>query len=62
METFLLNYDDDLYGQTVRLEFYKRLRDEIRFDSMEELKTQIAADAEGARAYFSPAAQQLKLK
>ena len=60
VETFLLNYEGDLYGQTVRLEFYKRLRDEIRFDSMEELKAQIAADAEGARAYFSPVAQRLK--
>lgn len=53
VETFLLDYDGDLYGQTVRLEFYKRLRDEMRFDSLEELKAQIAADADSARAYFS---------
>jgi riboflavin kinase/FMN adenylyltransferase len=37
----------------VRLEFYKRLRDEMRFDSLEELKAQIAADADSARGYFS---------
>jgi riboflavin kinase/FMN adenylyltransferase len=53
VETFLLDYDGDLYGQTVRLEFYKRLRDEMRFDSLEELKAQIAADADSARGYFS---------
>lgn len=49
VETFLLDFDGDLYGQTVRLEFYKRLRDEIRFDSLEGLKAQIARDTEAAR-------------
>lgn len=57
VETFLLGYDGDLYGQTVRLEFYRRLRDEMRFDSMEELKAQISADADTTRAYFSLAAK-----
>lgn len=49
VETFLLDFDGDLYGKTVRLEFYKHLRDEIRFDSLESLKAQIARDAEAAR-------------
>lgn len=57
VETFLLGYDGDLYGQTVRLEFYRRLRDEMHFDSMEELKAQISADADSTRAYFSLAAK-----
>lgn len=52
VETFLLDFDGDLYGQTVRLEFYKRLRDEIRFDSLEELKNQIAKDAAAVRELF----------
>ncbi|MEA4992720.1 MAG: riboflavin biosynthesis protein RibF [Oscillibacter sp.] len=52
VETFLLDFDGDLYGQTVRLEFYKRMRDEIRFDSLEGLKAQIARDAEAVRVLF----------
>ena len=41
-----------MYGQTLRVEFYEHLRDEIRFDSLEALRAQIAADAETARRYF----------
>jgi riboflavin kinase/FMN adenylyltransferase len=52
VETFLMDYDGDLYGQTVRLEFYRHLRDEIRFDSLESLKSQISADAEAVRKLF----------
>lgn len=40
------------YGQSIRVEFYRRLRDEIRFDSLEALKHQIETDAESVRAYF----------
>ena len=53
VETFLLDFDGDLYGQTVRLEFYRRLRDEIRFDSLDALKDQISTDAERVRSLFS---------
>ena len=55
VETFLLDFDGDLYGQTVRLEFHSRLRDEIRFDSLDALKAQISADAETVRRLLSPA-------
>lgn len=53
VETFLMDFDGDLYGQTVRLEFYRHLRDEIRFDSLEGLKSQISADAEAVRKLFA---------
>ena len=53
VEPWLLDFEGDLYGQTVRVEFYKRLRDEIRFDSLEALKDQIHRDAEATRAYFA---------
>ena len=53
VESWLLDFDGDLYGQTVRVEFYKRLRDEIRFDSLDALKAQIQQDAEATRAYFA---------
>ena len=53
VEASLLDYEGDLYGKTVRLEFLRHLRDEIRFDSLDALRTQIASDAEATRAYFS---------
>jgi len=53
VEACLLDYDGDLYGKVLRVEFYRRLRDEIRFDTLEALRAQIAADAEAARNYFS---------
>lgn len=52
VEACLLDFQGDLYGRTLRLEFYERLRDEIRFDSLDALRAQIAADAESTRRYF----------
>ena len=52
VEACLLDFQGDLYGQTLRLEFYRHLRDEIRFDSLDALRAQIAADAETTRRYF----------
>ena len=51
-ESWMLDFEGDLYGQSIRVEFYRRLRDEIRFDSLEALKLQIETDAESVRAYF----------
>ena len=53
MESWLLDFDGDLYGQTLRVEFLCRIRDEIRFDSLDALKVQIAADAEATRRFFA---------
>jgi riboflavin kinase/FMN adenylyltransferase len=52
VESWLLDFDGDLYGQTLRVEFYQHLRDEVRFDSLDALKAQIAADAERTRQCF----------
>lgn len=52
VETFLLGFDGDLYGQTVRLEFFRRLREERPFDSLEALKNQIQNDVAASYAYF----------
>ena len=53
VESWMLDFDGDLYGQSVRVEFYQRLRDEIRFDSLDALKAQIESDALRVRAYFA---------
>ena len=52
VEACLLDFEGDLYGKTLRVEFFQHLRDEIRFDSLDALKAQIAADADTTRAYF----------
>lgn len=52
VEACLLDFEGDLYGQILRVEFYAHLRDEIRFDSLDALRAQIAADAESTRRYF----------
>lgn len=53
VESWMLDFDGDLYGQSIRVEFYKRLRDEIRFDSLDALKAEIQRNADDARAYFA---------
>ena len=53
VESWLLDFDGDLYGQTVRVEFHRHIRDEIRFDSLDALKAEIMRNAETTRAYFA---------
>jgi riboflavin kinase/FMN adenylyltransferase len=51
VESFLLDYDGpELPGEPLAVEFWERLRDEVRFDSSEELVAQIAQDVERTRA------------
>jgi riboflavin kinase/FMN adenylyltransferase len=49
IEAFLIDWDGDLYGQTIRIEFIKRLRGEKRFESVEALVEQMKADVEETR-------------
>lgn len=53
VESFLLDFDGNLYDRQVRIEFYSFLRPEQRFASVDELKAQILRDAERTRAYFA---------
>lgn len=52
VETHLLDFEGDLYGQVVSIELLHRLRDERKFDGIEALMTQIRADVEATRTYF----------
>lgn len=52
VESFLLDFDGDLYGRTLRLELCRRLRFEQTFDSLEALRRQVQLDAQAAAAYF----------
>ena len=53
LEVHLLNFDGDLYGEKVKVEWHTYLRDEIKFLSAEALKEQIAKDKEEAVRYFA---------
>ena len=53
VEASLLDYTGDLYGKQLRLEFFRHLREEMRFDSTDALRRKIASDAESARRYFA---------
>lgn len=53
VEPWILDFDGDLYGQRIRVDFYAHIRDEIRFDSLDALKAQIHADADTTRAFFA---------
>lgn len=48
VEAFLLEFEGDLYGQALRLEFIARIREEQRFPSLEALKEQMSRDVEVA--------------
>ena len=44
IEIHILDFKNDIYGKTIYVEFLSRIRDEIEFNSIEELEKQIALD------------------
>ena len=52
VESFLLDFCGNLYGHQVRIDFYKFLRPERRFEDLAELSAQIKHDAQTTREYF----------
>ena len=53
LEVHLLDFDGDLYGLNVRVEFLRKLRDEQKFADVEALRRQIAHDVQETRLYFA---------
>jgi riboflavin kinase/FMN adenylyltransferase len=49
VEAHILDFDEDIYGEDVRLEFVHRLRPEMKFASLDALKAQILTDVEQVR-------------
>ena len=52
VEPWLLDFEGDIYGRTLTLEFYRFLRPERKFDSLEELRDEIRKNAEQTREFF----------
>lgn len=53
VESHILDFGSDVYGERVELHFHKRLRDEMLFNSVMALSSQIRRDVEITREYFS---------
>jgi len=53
VEAYLLDFDGDIYGHELRLEFLERLRGEKRFDSVDALVEQMSRDVEDTRRVAS---------
>ena len=52
LEVYILDFNRDVYGYRVVVEFLHKIRDEEKFDSLEELTAHIAQDTEKARSFF----------
>jgi riboflavin kinase/FMN adenylyltransferase len=52
IETFVFDFDGDLYGDVLRVRFLHRIRDERKFAGIDELKAQINHDSKRALRYF----------
>ena len=56
LEVHIFNFSKEIYGNLLKITFCKKLRDEKKFDSFEELKKQIEQDSKSAQDFFSIAA------
>lgn len=54
VEVHLLNFSGDIYGRTLKVDFCQYLREEQKFESLEQLKKQISLDVEQAKAILVP--------
>ncbi|MCD6061466.1 MAG: ribF [Moraxellaceae bacterium] len=52
IETYLLDFEGDIYGHRIHVTFHEKLREELKFGSLEELKAAMAKDIADARRYF----------
>ncbi|MEO8458305.1 MAG: bifunctional riboflavin kinase/FAD synthetase [Chloroflexota bacterium] len=52
VETFIIDFNKDIYGQEMRIDLLERLRGEQRFESVDDLVAQMHRDIENTRAYF----------
>ena len=61
METHLPDFSGDLYGRSLSVAFLRRLREEKRFSSLEELKTQLEQDAASLRTLYATSRKDFTL-
>lgn len=55
LEVYILDFSSDIYGEMLEVFFLRKLRNEVKFESVEQLVTQIKQDIQAAEAFFSKA-------
>jgi riboflavin kinase / FMN adenylyltransferase len=53
LEVYVFDFDGDLYDEHVHVQFFHKIRDEMKFDGLDALKARIAQDVVIAKAYFN---------
>jgi riboflavin kinase/FMN adenylyltransferase len=53
VEVHLLDFDGDLYGRKVQVEYLRFVRPEIKFPSVEDMRAQVMRDIEEAKRFFA---------
>lgn len=53
LEVHLFDFGEQIYGQIIEVEFRAKLREEVKFESLELLQAQLLRDIENAKAYFA---------
>jgi riboflavin kinase/FMN adenylyltransferase len=52
IESYIINFDRNLYGKTIKISFIKKIREEIKFKTQDSLSEQIMKDLKTAKRYF----------
>lgn len=53
VEVFLIDFDEDIYGEKLTVHFHKKIRNQEKFSNLQELKLNIADDVEKTKFFFS---------
>ena len=53
LEIHIFNFNDNLYGENIRIEFFRKMRDDKKFENMDELKYQLQIDKENISEYLN---------
>lgn len=53
VETYLIDFDGECYGKKIKVEFVSRVRDEMKFESVDALTNQIKKDISATKTYFN---------
>lgn len=61
IETYIFDFDEDVYGKSVKVQFFKRTRDVQKFGSIDALKNQLSHDEQQIRQYFGCKQHRLQL-
>ena len=55
---YIFDFDDDIYGETIRMEFHHYVRGDMKLNGLDELKAQIARDKESVKRPSAPPIDQ----